>query len=195
MTQKRCLLPANPTIYLAHYFAALGGKLFMKNSPSPHVDLCHAALPTYVSRGRGLIALPSRTPPTHCCIDHRCVPCPPPPPGPRMPSVSLFLDLRIWSPAWRPCIPSMASQPLSRSESPPSRPSGCTPAHEDTASKFQPSRVEQYEKLGSYPFGDDPEFSQGLSVILGHPNVPVTETELLREDDLVLQAKCFYYSR
>lgn len=80
MTQKRCLLPANPTIYLAHYFAALGGKLFMKNSPSPHVDLCHAALPTYVSRGRGLIALPSRTPPTHCCIDHRCVPCPPPPP-------------------------------------------------------------------------------------------------------------------
>ncbi|PLB43099.1 hypothetical protein P170DRAFT_418765 [Aspergillus steynii IBT 23096] len=89
----------------------------------------------------------------------------------------------------------MESQPLSQSESPLGQPPGGAPAHEDTVSKFQPSMVEQFERLGSYPFSDDPEFSQGLSVILGHPNVPVTETELMRDDDLVLRAKCFYYSR
>ena len=52
-----------------------------------------------------------------------------------------------------------------------------------------------FQELHSYPFNTDPEFKIGLAVILGHPNTPPTEEELRREDDLNLQAKCFYYSR
>ncbi|KAJ5833172.1 hypothetical protein N7474_001483 [Penicillium riverlandense] len=51
------------------------------------------------------------------------------------------------------------------------------------------------ERLRSYPFHTDPEFANGLSTILGHPDTPATEAEINREDDLVLQAKCFFFSR
>ena len=51
------------------------------------------------------------------------------------------------------------------------------------------------ERLRSYPFHTDPEFASGLSTILGHPDTPATEDEINREDDLVLQAKCFFFSR
>lgn len=52
-----------------------------------------------------------------------------------------------------------------------------------------------FEKLRTYSFQNDPEFANGLAIILGHPNTPATETEMSREDDLVLQAKCFFFSR
>lgn len=52
-----------------------------------------------------------------------------------------------------------------------------------------------FESLLSYPFHTDPEFANGLAIILGHPGTPATEAEMNREDDLVLQAKCFFYSR
>ncbi|KAJ5560111.1 hypothetical protein N7513_002510 [Penicillium frequentans] len=52
-----------------------------------------------------------------------------------------------------------------------------------------------FERLRAYSFQNDPEFANGLAIILGHPNTPATETEMSREDDLVLQAKCFFFSR
>lgn len=59
----------------------------------------------------------------------------------------------------------------------------------------QPSQTALFEKLRSYPFSTDSEFANGLSIILGHPGSPANEAEVNREDDLVLQAKCFYFSR
>lgn len=52
-----------------------------------------------------------------------------------------------------------------------------------------------FKSLQAYPFHTDPEFANGLAIILGHPSTPATEAEMNREDDLVLQAKCFFYSR
>ncbi|KAK4870380.1 hypothetical protein LT330_005434 [Penicillium expansum] len=59
----------------------------------------------------------------------------------------------------------------------------------------QPSEAQVFERLQSYSFISDPEFANGLSIILGHPNTPATEVEMNRDDDLVLQAKCFFFSR
>ncbi|KAJ5191198.1 uncharacterized protein N7498_010183 [Penicillium cinerascens] len=63
----------------------------------------------------------------------------------------------------------------------------------------QPSQTFQasnsFEKLQSYSFHTDPEFANGLAIILGHPGTPATQEEMNREDDLVLQAKCFFFSR
>lgn len=58
-----------------------------------------------------------------------------------------------------------------------------------------PSENDLFQKLKSYPFDTDPEFAKGLSIILGHPETPASDVEVRREDDLVLQAKCFYFSR
>ncbi|KAJ5105125.1 hypothetical protein NUU61_002472 [Penicillium alfredii] len=52
-----------------------------------------------------------------------------------------------------------------------------------------------FERLRVYPFHTDLEFANGLSIILGHPGTPATEAEMNRDDDLVLQAKCFFFSR
>ncbi|KAJ6107917.1 hypothetical protein N7523_009240 [Penicillium sp. IBT 18751x] len=63
---------------------------------------------------------------------------------------------------------------------------------------MQPSSSQtpdSFEKLYSYPFQADPEFSNGLAIILGHPGTPATQEEMDREDDLVIQAKCFFFSR
>ncbi|KAJ5383331.1 hypothetical protein N7517_001242 [Penicillium concentricum] len=59
----------------------------------------------------------------------------------------------------------------------------------------QPSETRVFERLQSYSFTSDPEFANGLSIILGHPDTPATEVEMNRDDDLVLQAKCFFFSR
>lgn len=59
----------------------------------------------------------------------------------------------------------------------------------------QPSEAQVFERLQSYSFVSDPEFANGLSIILGHPDTPATEVEMNRDDDLVLQAKCFFFSR
>lgn len=64
-----------------------------------------------------------------------------------------------------------------------------------TEVQLQASQASLFEKLESYPFNTDPEFANGLSIILGHPDFPASETEVNRDDDLVLQAKCFYFSR
>ncbi|KAJ5263705.1 hypothetical protein N7478_011310 [Penicillium angulare] len=52
-----------------------------------------------------------------------------------------------------------------------------------------------FERLRDYPFNTDQEFANGLAIILGHPATPATEEEINRDDDLVLQAKCFFFSR
>jgi hypothetical protein len=54
---------------------------------------------------------------------------------------------------------------------------------------------DSFEKLHSYSFQTDSEFANGLAIILGHPGTPATQEEMNREDDLVLQAKCFFFSR
>ncbi|KAJ9288248.1 hypothetical protein DTO280E4_6047 [Paecilomyces variotii] len=53
----------------------------------------------------------------------------------------------------------------------------------------------RFNELKAYPFSTDLEFRKGLAVILGHPETSATDEEINREDDLVLQAKCFYFSR
>ncbi|GKZ51731.1 hypothetical protein AbraIFM66951_006954 [Aspergillus brasiliensis] len=60
--------------------------------------------------------------------------------------------------------------------------------------ELQPSEIELLERLSSYPFSTDREFAVGLSIILGHPETPASEEEINRNDDLTLQAKCFYFS-
>ncbi|EAW14669.1 DUF5572 domain-containing protein [Aspergillus clavatus NRRL 1] len=60
-------------------------------------------------------------------------------------------------------------------------------------SRLLPDAV--FEKFNSYSFISDREFAKGLAIILGHPDTPATRAEIDREDDLVLQAKCFYFSR
>ncbi|KAJ5794431.1 hypothetical protein N7457_001030 [Penicillium paradoxum] len=57
------------------------------------------------------------------------------------------------------------------------------------------SEAQVFQRLQSYSFSLDPEFANGLSIILGHPDTPATEEEINRDDDLVLQAKCFFFSR
>lgn len=52
-----------------------------------------------------------------------------------------------------------------------------------------------FEKLKAYHFTTDPEFANGLAIILGHASTPASEAEMCRDDDLVLQAKCFFFSR
>lgn len=59
----------------------------------------------------------------------------------------------------------------------------------------QNAQTDTFERLRSYDFQNDPEFANGLAIILGHPETPASNTEMNREDDLVLQAKCFFFSR
>lgn len=58
-----------------------------------------------------------------------------------------------------------------------------------------PATEALFKQLESYPFLSDREFANGLAIILGHPETPATEAEISRTDDLVLQAKCFYFSK
>ncbi|KAL6233898.1 hypothetical protein BDW75DRAFT_231607 [Aspergillus navahoensis] len=59
----------------------------------------------------------------------------------------------------------------------------------------QPPQADIFEQLSTYPFSADREFAAGLAIILGHPETPASEEEIARDDDLVLQAKCYYYTR
>ncbi|OJJ44849.1 hypothetical protein ASPZODRAFT_99785 [Penicilliopsis zonata CBS 506.65] len=52
-----------------------------------------------------------------------------------------------------------------------------------------------FDKLRAYPFTSDAEFANGLSTILGHQGTPATAAEINRDDDLILQAKCFFFAR
>jgi len=58
-----------------------------------------------------------------------------------------------------------------------------------------PSTASVLEQLHSYPFGSDPEFQDGLSAILGDPASPTTAEAESERQNLILQAKCFYFSR
>ncbi|PLN77095.1 hypothetical protein BDW42DRAFT_196759 [Aspergillus taichungensis] len=72
-------------------------------------------------------------------------------------------------------------------------PSGGTT--QNPAAYESPATESLFEQLYSYPFLTDREFASGLAIILGHPETPATEAEISRTDDLVLQAKCFYFSK
>lgn len=61
--------------------------------------------------------------------------------------------------------------------------------------ELQTSQASLFRRFRAYPFSTDPEFANGLSIILGHPGTSATEAEVNRNDDLALQAKCFYFSR
>lgn len=73
------------------------------------------------------------------------------------------------------------------------------PFHESTTTTLQTESLqpqkEIFEQLRTYPFTKDREFATGLAIILGHPETPASEGEIARNDDLVLQAKCYYFTR
>ena len=60
---------------------------------------------------------------------------------------------------------------------------------------FHPSDPQLFEHISSYSFHTDSDYQSGLSAILGHPETPATEAEILQNQDLVLQAQCFYLAR
>ncbi|EEQ29087.1 hypothetical protein McanMca71_000864 [Microsporum canis] len=62
-----------------------------------------------------------------------------------------------------------------------------------TSSTANPTDI--YQRLSSYSFTADPEFKLGLAVILGQPRTPATDEQINRTDDLVVKAKCFYFSK
>ncbi|EEP79228.1 predicted protein [Uncinocarpus reesii 1704] len=68
------------------------------------------------------------------------------------------------------------------------------PAETSSPQSNGPS-IDPYQQLHSYPFTTDPEFKLGLAVILRQPGTPATDEQVNRADDLVLRAKCFYFSR
>ncbi|KAF7713290.1 Uncharacterized protein PECH_001627 [Penicillium ucsense] len=57
------------------------------------------------------------------------------------------------------------------------------------------SPVRDFESLRAYSFTSDPEFANGLAIILNHPGTPASEEEITRDDDLVMKAKCYFFSR
>ncbi|WEW56331.1 hypothetical protein PRK78_001774 [Emydomyces testavorans] len=57
------------------------------------------------------------------------------------------------------------------------------------------SSRDPYQELHSYLFTADPEFKLGLAMILRQPGIPATDEQINRTDELVLRAKCFYFSR
>lgn len=61
-------------------------------------------------------------------------------------------------------------------------------------SSLPPLEADIYNFIHTYDFSSDLEFRKGLGIILGHP-VPASDAEVTSNDDVVLQAKCFYISR
>ncbi|PYH40630.1 DUF5572 domain-containing protein [Aspergillus saccharolyticus JOP 1030-1] len=57
------------------------------------------------------------------------------------------------------------------------------------------SEIKVFKRIKSFPFEEDDEFAHGLSIILGHPDILASKAEIERDDDITLQAKCFYFSR
>ncbi|EFR01161.1 hypothetical protein MGYG_04165 [Nannizzia gypsea CBS 118893] len=55
--------------------------------------------------------------------------------------------------------------------------------------------IDIYQTLSSYSFTEDPEFKLGLAVILGQPGTPATDEQINRTGDLIIKAKCFYFSK
>ncbi|KAL4788413.1 hypothetical protein BJX76DRAFT_109884 [Aspergillus varians] len=78
-------------------------------------------------------------------------------------------------------------------------PKTSSPLHKTTSittrTESQQPQAEIFERLWAYPFAADREFATGLAIILSHPETPASEEEIARNDDLVLQAKCYYFTR
>ncbi|KAJ9653042.1 hypothetical protein H2198_007748 [Neophaeococcomyces mojaviensis] len=60
---------------------------------------------------------------------------------------------------------------------------------------IHPSDPQLFQHISTYDFHSDTDYQSGLSTILGHPETPATEAELAQNQDLVLQAQCFYLAR
>ena len=69
------------------------------------------------------------------------------------------------------------------------------PALSSEPVSIPPSPESIYLQLSTYPFDTDPEFLSGLAAILGHTETTATPEELTANEDLVLQARCFYLTR
>ena len=52
-----------------------------------------------------------------------------------------------------------------------------------------------FRGISTYPFHADQEYLSGLATILGHPDSPPSQTEIDTNQDLIIQAQCFYFSR
>jgi len=52
-----------------------------------------------------------------------------------------------------------------------------------------------YRQIHTYPFHSDQDYQLGLAAILGHPETGPSPSELASNQDLVLQAQCFYLAR
>lgn len=57
-----------------------------------------------------------------------------------------------------------------------------------------PAEADIYNFIHTYDFSSDLEFRKGLGIILGHPE-PASDADVASNNDVVLQAKCFYISR
>lgn len=65
----------------------------------------------------------------------------------------------------------------------------------DVVRSLSPDTILLYEHLSQYPFDSDHEYQIGLAAILGHPDALATREEIEENEELVLQAQCFYYTR
>ncbi|KAL2794189.1 hypothetical protein BJX66DRAFT_206803 [Aspergillus keveii] len=87
-----------------------------------------------------------------------------------------------------------AAEQASEDLSPPPHQSISTTPQAPPTEPHRPE-IDLYERLRTYPFMTDREFATGLAIILGHPETPASEEEISHDDDLVLQAKCYYFTR
>ncbi|KAL3483737.1 hypothetical protein BJX62DRAFT_70418 [Aspergillus germanicus] len=87
-----------------------------------------------------------------------------------------------------------AAEQASEDPSPPPHQSTSTTPQAPPTEHHRPE-IDLYERLRTYPFVTDREFATGLAIILGHPETPASEEEISHDDDLVLQAKCYYFTR
>lgn len=88
--------------------------------------------------------------------------------------------------------PQTSLQPSADSSSGPSPPFS---RPQDVTLDLSPGTVALYEQLTRYPFESDHEYQVGLAAILGHPDTLATREEIEINEELVLQAQCFYYAR
>lgn len=69
------------------------------------------------------------------------------------------------------------------------------PRHQQPQDELFQTQDAIFQSISSYPFDSDPDYINGLSTILGHPSIPPSSSEVSQNADLVLQAKCFYFTR
>lgn len=67
--------------------------------------------------------------------------------------------------------------------------------HASAAEGSPSQKNSMFEAVRAYDFSNDSEFKAGLASILGHSTEGPSTEELSQQQDLTLQAQCFYYSR